>query len=206
MGDRFEVADCDAELPVAGIVLAAGLSTRMGRFKLTLPWDSITVVGRVAQMLADAGLADIVVVTGHRADDVASALAGYPVRVVYNPEYRSGEMLPSVKVGLRALGSDILAALLCLGDQPQIEVGTVHDLFKAGHHDGWRRIVVPSYDGKAGHPILLPRSVWPTIWNGRSTLRDILREQPGGVRYLEVGTATVLADLDTPGEYFGTEG
>jgi molybdenum cofactor cytidylyltransferase len=206
MSDDFEASRADGGSPVAAIILAAGLSARMGRFKLTLPWEGNTVVGRIAQTLLEAGLADVIVVTGHRADEVTSALAGRSVRSVYNPEYQTGQMLSSVQVGLRALGSRTEAAMLCLGDQPQIQVGTVLAVLDAGRKDEWQQIVVPSYQRRAGHPILLPRSVWQAVWNERGSLRDVLREHAGGIRYVEVDTATVLADLDTPRDYDGSEG
>jgi molybdenum cofactor cytidylyltransferase len=189
--------------PVESIILAAGLSTRMGRFKLTLPWDGTTVVRRVVETLEVAGMSDVLVVTGHRADDVTEALTGQEVRTVHNPNHVTGEMLTSVQVGLRALRPSTLAALLCLGDQPQMEVGTVLAVLEAGREDGWQRVIVPSYQKRAGHPILLPRGVWPAVWETSGTLRDVLRAYPGAIRYLEVDSATVLADLDTPRDYHG---
>jgi molybdenum cofactor cytidylyltransferase len=187
--------------PVAGIILAAGLSTRMGRFKLTLPWESTTVIGRVLETLTEAGLSDIVVVTGHRADEIAGALEGRAIRIAHNPGYRTGEMLASLQVGLRAMRSDTQAALLCLGDQPQMEVGTARAVLQAGRAGRWQPIVIPSYAGRAGHPILLPRRFWDAVRETTGTLRDLIRGHAKEVRYIETGTATVLADLDTPHDY-----
>lgn len=170
---------------------------------MVLPWGGTTVIGRVVQTLIEAGLAEVVVVTGYRANDVTGALAGRAIRAVYNPDYETGEMLTSVQVGLRALRSGTLAALLCLGDQPQMEVKTVVAVLKAGREDGWRRIVVPTHGRRAGHPILLPHDTWQAVWETTGTLRDVLRAHPEGIRYLEAGTATVLADLDTPRDYDG---
>jgi molybdenum cofactor cytidylyltransferase len=187
--------------PVGTVILAAGLSTRMGRFKLTLPWEGTTVIGRVVQILVEAGLEDIVVVTGHRAGDVTKALAGMVVREAFNPGYRTGEMLGSIKVGLAVLHWEPLAALVCLGDQPQIEAATVRTVLAAGKEDGWRRVVVPSYKLRAGHPILLPRGFWPTVLAATGTLRDVLKGQHEEIRYVAVDTPTVLADLDTPQDY-----
>jgi len=199
------VAPMNLEAPesVGTIVLAAGLSTRMGRFKLTLPWNGTTVIGRVVQVLVEAGLEDIVVVTGHRAGDVTKALAGMAAREAYNRGYETGEMLSSIQVGLAALRGEALAALLCLGDQPQIEITTVRTVLAAGKEDGWRRVVAPSYDLRAGHPILLPRGIWPRVLTATGTLRDVLKAQHEKIRYVSVGTPTVLADLDTPQDYDG---
>jgi len=189
--------------PIGTVVVAAGLSTRMGRFKLTLPWDDTTVIGRVVQSLMQAGLEDIVVVTGHRADNVTQALTGLTARTVFNPDYETGEMLSSIRVGLQALHTLAQAALICLGDQPQMEVATVRAVLSAAREDGWQQVIVPSYQRRAGHPILLPRGVWPDVLTTTGTLRDIMRAQGERIRYVDVDTPTVLADLDTPRDYDG---
>jgi molybdenum cofactor cytidylyltransferase len=193
---------------IAAIVLAAGLSHRMGRFKLTLPWGETTVVGQVVATLAAADLAQIVVVTGHRAAEVEAALAGTRARPAHNPAYATGEMLSSIQAGLRALQQGTLtparlspAALLGLGDQPQMEAATVRAVLAAGAKDDWQRIVIPSYRMRAGHPILLPAWLWPEILDCASTLRDVMALHRERTHYLDVDTPTVLADLDTPEDY-----
>jgi len=191
---------------VTAIVLAAGLSRRMGRFKLLLPWGERTVIGQVVATLQEAGVPEIVVVTGHHAADVAAALADTPARVVFNPDYATGEMLSSIRAGLQNLtgdstSKDLKAALLCLGDQPQMEAATVRAVVAAGEGTGWQCIVIPSYHMKAGHPILLPRFVWPEVLAAADTLRAVLAAHRPHIHYLTVDTATVLADLDTPEDY-----
>ena len=186
-------------------MLAAGLSRRMGRFKLTLPWgaaeSSRTVIGQVVATVAAAGLGEIVVVTGHRAAEVEAALAGTAARCVPNPDYATGEMLTSIQVGLAALSDRSAAALLCLGDQPQMEVATAQAVLAAGRATDWQTIVIPSFQMRAGHPILLPRWLWGEILACRGTLRDVLARHRGQTEYLVVQTPTVLADLDTPEDY-----
>lgn len=186
--------------PVA-LVLAAGLSRRMGRFKLTLPWAGRTVIGQVVATLEAAGLREIVVVTGHRTEEVVAALTGTGARCVFNPAYATSEMLSSVQVGLAALDEDCPAALLCLGDQPQMEVATVQAVVAAGRAAGWQKIIIPSYRMRAGHPILLPRWLWDEIRAGENTLRDVLAAHRPETVFVTVETPTVLADLDTPEEY-----
>ncbi|MGC8781231.1 MAG: nucleotidyltransferase family protein [Anaerolineae bacterium] len=185
----------------AALVLAAGFSRRMGCFKLTLPWGDRTVIGQVVATLTAAGLQEIVVVTGHRAEEVVAALAGTDVRFVPNPAYAAGEMLSSVQVGLAGLSTDCPAALLCLGDQPQMEAATVRAIIAAGRTAGWQKIVIPSYRMRAGHPILLPRWLWGEVLACQSTLRDVLAGRRSETIFLAVETPTVLADLDTPEDY-----
>lgn len=198
---------------IAAIVLAAGLSRRMGRFKLTLPWGPTTVIGQVVATLAAAGLRDIVAVTGHRAAEVEAALAGSPARLVWNPDYANGEMLSSIQAGLRSATDAVdgpsqsagatapAAALLCLGDQPQMEAATVAAVLAAGAAQGWSRIVIPSYQMRAGHPLLLPAWLWPEIMACTGTQRDVLAAHRAETHYLTVDAPSILADLDTPESY-----
>jgi len=186
---------------LSAIVVAAGLSRRMGQFKLLLPWGQRTVLGQIVATLTTAGLPEIIVVTGHRAAQVADVLASPPARTVFNPDYTNGEMLGSVQVGLQALGEDVQAALLCLGDQPQMTSETVRAVLAEGQARGWTRVVIPSYQMHAGRPILLPRAVWPAILAGSGTLRDVLRPLKEQIVYVDVDTPTILADLDQPEDY-----
>ncbi|MGQ9490712.1 MAG: nucleotidyltransferase family protein [Anaerolineae bacterium] len=216
---------------IPAVVLAAGLSRRMGRFKLTLPWGQTTVIGQVVATLEAAGLTDIIVVTGHRAPEVAAAIAGTAARTVYNPAYATGEMLSSIQAGLQAVqakpglqpppeanegrpGTVSItdaalrppAALLCLGDQPQMETATVRAVLAAGKATSWSHLVIPSYHMRAGHPILLPAWLWPAILAHTGTLRDVLASHRAVTHYLVVDTPTVLTDLDTPEDYAAGSG
>lgn len=173
----------------------------MGRFKLTLPWAGRTVIGQVVAALRTAGLAEIVVVVGHRGAEVEAALTETAVRCVFNPNYADGEMLSSVQAGLAALDRRNAATLLCLGDQPQLEPATTQAILAAGQAAGWQTIVIPSYQMHAGHPILLPRWLWDEILACRGTLRETLARHRDQISYLVVQTPTVLADLDTPEDY-----
>lgn len=173
----------------------------MGRFKLTLPWGKRTVIAQVVCTLEAAGVAEIVVVTGHRAGEVAAALAGSAARCGHNPDYETGEMLCSIQAGLRALAARPQAALLCLGDQPQMQADTVRAVLEAGAAADWRPIIIPSHQMRGGHPILLPAWLWPEILSAQDTLRTVLSAHRDRITYVSVDTPTVLADLDTPEDY-----
>jgi molybdenum cofactor cytidylyltransferase len=216
----------------AAIVLAAGLSSRMGRFKLTLPWGGRTVIGQVVATLEAAGIDEVIVVTGHRADEVTTALADTTAHAVHNPDYAAGEMLSSIQAGVRevaaarqglkpppsrsthrAAGESRLkpaesapAVLLCLGDQPQMRMTTVQTVLAAGEAESWQNIVIPSYQMRAGHPILLPNWLWPEILDCTGTLRDVMSAHRDRTHFLVVDTPTILADLDTPEDYAAETG
>jgi molybdenum cofactor cytidylyltransferase len=198
----------------------------MGRFKLTLPWGDRTVIGQVVATLEAAGVDEIIVVTGNRADEVVAALAGTNTHHVHNPDYAAGEMLSSIQAGVRASmqarrglkrppqtdesrlkpAENAPGVLLCLGDQPQMQTTTVQAVMAAGEADRWSRIVIPSYRMRAGHPILLPNWLWPEILDCAGTLRDVMAAHRDRTRFLVVDTPTVLADLDTPEDYAAETG
>ncbi len=173
----------------------------MGAFKLTLPWRGSTVIEQVIVTLSAAELREIVAVTGHRHREIEAALAGRNVRCVFNSNYATGDMLSSIKTGIAALDAGAQAVLVCLGDQPPMEPATLRLILEEGERSGWQRAIIPSYRMRAGHPILIPRSLWLQIMNTTESLREVLRNEANRVLYLNVDTPTVLADLDTPDDY-----
>ncbi len=190
---------------ITAIVPAAGLSSRMGGAlpKPLLPWAASTVVETVVSTLLLAGLGDVVVVTGHGREAIQAALAGYAVRCVHNPAYSRGEMLSSIQAGLAAAGPGATGALLALADQPQMQVGVVQQVVNAFEASNGHALVIPSHAMRRGHPILLPRWLWPEVLAlpAGDTLRTVIQRHAAAIRYVEVDTASVLADLDTPEQY-----
>jgi molybdenum cofactor cytidylyltransferase len=187
---------------IGAIVLAAGLSSRMGVPKMALPWGDTTVIGQVVRVLSNAGLDEIIVVTGGAQDEVRQALQGLPVVEVYNPDHQKGEMLSSLQSGLSNLGNHLEAALVVLGDQPQIQERVVKALIKVYTSDR-SPLVVPSYQMRRGHPWLLGRSLWPVVLELKrpDTLRDFLNEHQTSIQYVTIDTPTILQDLDSPADY-----
>ena len=187
---------------IAAIVLAAGLSRRMGRPKLSLPWRDTTVIGQVVRVLSAAGVSEILVVTGGAQQEVETALSDSPARLVFNPRFEASEMVDSLQVGLAQLSSSAEATLVALGDQPQIQLPVVQAVIQAykEHPSG---LVVPSYQMKCGHPWLVARVLWPELSQIRSpeTLRNFLGRHTEQILYLPVSSDTILRDLDTPDDY-----
>jgi molybdenum cofactor cytidylyltransferase len=110
-------------------------------------------------------------------------------------------------VGLRACAAEAQAALVALGDQPQILPEVVRAVLRAyeAPADGTARpgLVAPSYQMRRGHPWLVDRSLWPSIFalGPEQTMRDVLNAHAGRIHYVTVDTPTVLKDLDTPQDY-----
>jgi len=190
---------------ISAIVPAAGLSTRMGGPlpKPLLPWGRWTIIEQVVSTLLLAGVAEVVVITGHQHAAIEAALQQSPARCLYNPQFASAEMLSSLQVGLRALPDACQGALIALADQPQIEPAVVQAVLAAFHASQAQQIVIPSYQMRRGHPICLPRWLWPTILAlpPEASLRAAIHPHSAAIRHVMVETPSILADLDTPAQY-----
>jgi molybdenum cofactor cytidylyltransferase len=181
---------------ISAIVLAAGRSVRMGRQKLLLPWSDTTVLGKVVQTLQNAGVADMIIVTN---SETANSISDLKLPVTLNDD---GEMLASIQCGLRAIKPSAEAALICLGDQPQIEEGSARRVCEAFEKTG-AHLVVPSYQMKRGHPWLAARPIWSEILameEGQS-MRGFMKAHSNEIHYAILDTPTILQDLDTPEDY-----
>jgi len=184
---------------VGGLVLAAGLSTRMGAIKQLLPIEEKPMVARVAQLLLDSGVRHVVVVVGQAHRAIEEAVQSLPVQTVFNPHYRNGEMIDSVRVGLGAFPPHVAAALIALADQPFIKRKTMHALL-AACHAGSSSIYQPRYKRRHGHPLLLHSAIWPDVMNAPPgvTLRDITFKYRARRCSVSVDDPGILIDVDRP--------
>ena len=186
---------------ICAVVLAAGRSERMGTQKLLLPLQGRTIIGGIVDELVNSPLEAILVVTGREAGRIQQALAGRQVSFVSNPE-PAGDMLSSVRCGLRTLPAGCDAVLVVLGDQPGLRRGLVMQLLRA-----YRRtncgIVVPSHSGRRGHPLLFATRFSAEVlsrFDGIG-LRGLLAAHPKEVHEVLPTTAAELQDMDTPEDY-----
>ena len=187
-------------LPVAGVVLAAGLSSRMGRNKLLFDLGGEPVVRRSVRAALAAGLDPILVVLGHDARAVRAALASLPCRFVVNPRYADG-MNSSVCTGVSALPPDVPAAVVLLADMPFVDADMVATLV-AQYRCGNARLVASEYGGVFAPPTLVDRSLFAELaseaGNGcGKRLRRRHADEAATVSW----PATALADLDVPEDY-----
>lgn len=187
---------------IGAIILAAGLSLRMGRPKMLLPWGKISIVRRVVQTVAEAAeVTDIVVVTGALHNEIGKELSSLPVRLVNNPDYANGEMIYSLRAGIQAL-STVQWAMITLGDQPRIDREVIRSLIRTCERPTGR-IVIPSYQMRRGHPWLVFHDLWQELIciEPPLTLRHFLNNHKEEIHYVNVDTDTVLQDIDTPEDY-----
>lgn len=186
---------------ITAIVLAAGESKRMGRPKMLMPWGHTTVFGKVIETLKDAGLENIVVVTSALHEKIVSE-SDHNISYVQNKDFSNGEMLVSVKVGLNYIKKLQGAALIVLGDQPQIQVETVKKILER-YQLTQHSIIVPSYKMHRGHPWLVDQTYWSEInqLNPPNTLRDFLNSHANDIDYVLFDSPTILEDIDTQNDY-----
>ncbi len=187
---------------VGAVVLAAGMSTRMGQPKQLLPWGSSVIVRHVVDILAACGVAPIVAVTGAAHSAVEAALFGSAAQVTLNPDFVEGDMLSSLQTGLAVLNTTpAQAALVALGDQPQLQPAVVQAVLARWLAEA-APIVAPSYRQRRGHPILFARSLWPELLlTTGHTPREFLQAHHEQIAFVAVDTDSVLRDVDTPEDY-----
>ncbi|ACM18476.1 molybdopterin-dioxomolybdenum cytidylyltransferase, putative [Geotalea daltonii FRC-32] len=189
------------EPKVAGIVLAAGSSRRMGQPKQLLPFRGRTVIERVVENALASSLQRVIVVLGHEAERIKPLLEQKSVTTVINSAYETGQS-SSLKAGLNAIPVNFDAALFLLGDQPLVTAETI-DLIMAGFADSHAPIVIPTFDGQRGNPVLFSRETFPLMdtLNGDCGARTLFQEYAGRIRSIEVQTPAILMDLDTEEDY-----
>lgn len=186
---------------ISAILLAAGESRRMGEFKQLLTLEGKTFIERCVDNLLAARVGEIVVVTGHREHDVRRAVEDRPVRFAHNADYREG-MSSSLKCGVRSLPETARACLVALVDQPQIGV----DVFKRvirEYETNQPLIVIPTFKGRNGHPIILDLKLKQEILSMDPTqgLRQVVHARASEIRHVEVAQESVLMDFDWPEDY-----
>ncbi len=186
--------------PIAAIVLAAGLSSRMApQNKLLLPdRGGKPMVARVVDSALSSAARPVLVVIGHQEDAVRDALAGRPVTYVRAADYAEG-LAASLKAGIAALPPNAAAAVVCLGDMPLVVGRIIDRLIEAYDPDEGRPIVVPTHHGKQGNPVLWDRRFFPEILalSGDVGARFLLARHAEAVAEVEIETDAVLRDFDT---------
>ena len=195
---------------IDAIVLAAGLSRRMGEPKLLLSWRDKTVLEATLANVLASDVRQIVVVTGGYLPKIEARLR--PLQLlhhngvrpsivsVHNPDFATGEMLSSLKVGLRALDDSADGCLVMLGDMPMVDSGTINQVAEALET---HPLAAPFFEGQRGHPIGFGRNLFPQFLNllPDRAPRDVIRANRHQMRRIAVDTQSVLIDLDTREAY-----
>jgi molybdenum cofactor cytidylyltransferase len=187
----------------AAVVLAAGLSRRMGApNKLLLSVDGEPLIARSVRTVLHTGFDQIVVVLGHQAELVEGALRPLGVRCVLNREFEAGQA-SSVRAGLAALVPPLDAVMICLGDQPLLEVSDLGALKRAFRERPQGSIVVPMWGDSRGNPVVVDwSSAEQTLQRGQHYgCRNFLDEHPERVYRWPAPNERFVRDVDLPGDY-----
>jgi molybdenum cofactor cytidylyltransferase len=203
IASRPQPRDGEKERPpraprVAAIVLAAGLSSRMGQNKLLAEVKGEPLIRRTVEAVRRAHVDPLIVVTGHDADKLKSALAGIEVRFVSNPDYSEG-LSTSLRAGLKAVPVEADAALVLLGDMPEISTTLLDHMIAAFSPEDGRSICVATSEGKRGNPVLWARRFFPDMEGitGDTGAKHLIALHEPVVCEIEADDA-VLRDIDTP--------
>jgi molybdenum cofactor cytidylyltransferase len=186
---------------ISGIVLAGGTSSRLGRPKQLLDLEGRPVLQHVVDAAAAAGLDEVIVVLGHRAEEVGAAIHLPPgARTCVNPEYARGQST-SLSAGLEAASPQSEAAVILLGDQPRMGADVVRAVVDAYRRTGGA-VVRAWWGGRPGHPVLFDRGVWPHLQavDGDRGARDLLKAHPEWEVRVDAGDVAP-SDLDTWDDY-----
>ncbi|HEU4508964.1 MAG TPA: nucleotidyltransferase family protein [Pyrinomonadaceae bacterium] len=184
----------------SAILLAAGQSKRMGAFKPILPFGNKTVVECCIDYLREGGVESIVVVLGHRADELRNHLKTLPVSFAVNPDPNS-EMGASIAAGIRELPTTSSATLIALCDHPAVPAFVISTLIDAWTNGA--RIVIPTWQNRGGHPVLVDLSFKHELLQLSSTggLRALFNAHRNEVKRLPVDSPYIARDMDTWDDY-----
>lgn len=185
---------------VAAVILAAGLSSRMGGDnKLLADLNGRPVLRHTVENVLASRARLVVVVTGHQADQVQDVIQDLPVTICFNPDFADG-MATSLCTGIAALSEDVSGALILLGDMPLIGGDIIDALIEAFEARSSQTIAVPVIGGKRGHPVLWGRGHFGALLqlSGDHGARALLVERAGDVIECQVSDAGIFEDTDTP--------
>lgn len=183
---------------ISAIILAAGMSTRMGRCKQLLEVGNSNLIRIVTENVLVSSVDEVIVVTGYQHNEVSAAINDLPVKIIYNPRFEDGQGT-SLALGVRSIDVNTSAFLVFMADQPLISASLINVLigeFKKGRCLALR----PVCAGLPGHPVIFSYSLCEELTNltGDEGARQVLKKLEGKVDYLKVRDEAAIFDIDTP--------
>jgi molybdenum cofactor cytidylyltransferase len=185
---------------IAAVVMAAGRSRRMAPHNKLLVTDKAgkPMIARVVDNVLSSNARPILVVTGHQHEQIEHALGGRPVRYVHADDYADG-LAESLKAGIAAVPPECAGAIVCLGDMPLVTGRMIDRLLSVYDPDEGRSIVLPTFRGKQGNPMIWDRRFFPEILgiSGDSGARFLIAQHVECTAEVEMADDAVLRDFDT---------
>ena len=192
---------------ISAILLAAGLSKRLGRNKLLLPLGDEAVVRKTAKAVLASAVSEVILVTGHEEAMVKRAVEDLDVRFIHNPRYAEGQST-SMIAGIKAASKDAEAYLFVLGDQPLLTPGIVNGviaLYEKSRPDAL--VAAPAFEGRRGNPALFAASLRDELLRtsgdagGRGIIQRLETESPEKIVFLKLRNDDIFLDIDTEEDY-----
>jgi CTP:molybdopterin cytidylyltransferase MocA len=187
-------------MKLSAIILAAGESRRMGEPKALVQFGEHRFLETIINNFHDAGVDHRLVVLGHGAADIYESVKHLPAQFLENPRYSLGQF-SSLQAGVNALPLETDGAFLALVDQPQISSGIISAI-KGQFIANPQMIVIPTFNGRRGHPPILPRAVLQKIASApeTETAATIIRRHPEQTLEFEVDSESILWNINTKDE------
>lgn len=185
-------------MQIGALIVAAGMSSRMGDFKPMLSIGSISVAQRVIATLSQSGVSKIVMVTGYNATTLERHLSGNGIIFLRNENYETTQMFDSVKIGLRYLQDKCDKVLFTPVDVPLFTAKTATTILTSG-----AKLACPMCEGQQGHPILIANELIPEILNdcGEMGLKGAMDRCSEPLIRIEVDDPGTIHDADTPEDF-----
>jgi molybdenum cofactor cytidylyltransferase len=186
---------------LSAVLLAAGESKRMGKLKQLMPLGKSTILEQAIDNLLSSAVNEVIVVVGHKAEEITKAISAKPVKIMLNPNYGEG-MSTSIIAGLILVDPRAQAVMLALGDQPLVDSQTINCLIDEFHKSD-KGIAVPTYKGKRGHPVIFAIKYKPELLELKGDIgaREIIKRHPQDVLEVAVDSEGVISDIDTRDDY-----
>jgi molybdenum cofactor cytidylyltransferase len=161
--------------------------------------DGRTLIARTVDNVLLSAADPVIVVTGHQEAAIRDALTGKPVHFIHAADYEEG-MAASLRAGIASLSEKIGAAMICLGDMPLINASTLNKIIAACSRAEGRDIIIPTFDGQRGNPVLWGKRFFPDLLSltGDSGARQMLHTYEAFTAEVPVDDDSVLRDFDTP--------
>lgn len=184
----------------AAVILAAGLSSRMRQLKPLLPLGDATITDFAASTFHSLHV-DVFLVVGYRKEEVVPGIKTHGITIVYNPDFEEG-MFTSIQAGIRRLQYEHQAFFILPVDIPLVTRTTIKQMINAGV-DNPGCVIYPTFEGKRGHPPLIPSVLIPEIlsWQQEGGLKTFLQSYEKNAMDVPVNDSFILFDVDTPEDY-----
>jgi len=186
---------------IAGVIIAAGSSSRMGKTKQLLPFGKTTLLGQVIKNAKESALDEIIIVLGHKADKICQALDFSRTKIVINKKYSEGQSTSLIK-GLENISQSCDSAMFILGDQPLVTAPIINTLINAAETSD-APIIIPYYQDKRGNPVTLARKMFHRLKSLSSDTgaRVLFDEYKNSILKVQIPDKGILIDVDTMDDY-----